>query len=200
MENMLIIEPSKLKILIIDNYDSFTYIIADYFLVLNSVVKVIKNDNPNFFSIIKDFNPDALLLSPGPKTPKESGNCFEILKFTLHKIPILGICLGMQIINEFFGGDTVHVLNPIYGMTSQIHHNQIGLFSNIPNPFKAARYHSLRIHNINDNFNQDAYTSDKVVMAISHKKYSIYGLQFHPESFLSEHGYDLLFNFMKIIR
>ncbi|MFH1714872.1 MAG: aminodeoxychorismate/anthranilate synthase component II [Elusimicrobiota bacterium] len=186
------------KILIIDNYDSFTYTIAQYLQFLHSDVKVIKHDE-RISEIIEEWKPDKLVISPGPKNPANAGYCMETVENYKTKLPILGICLGMQIINEVFGGKTKQYKSPKHGKTSKITHNAKDIFKNIPTPFLAARYHSLMTDNIKDCIEITATAEeDGIPMGIRHRKYPIFGLQFHPESFLTQYGYELLNNFLNI--
>jgi anthranilate synthase/aminodeoxychorismate synthase-like glutamine amidotransferase len=187
------------KILVIDNYDSFTYTLVDCFKTLRAKVLVIKNDDAYYKKIINKFLPDAIVISPGPMSPSESKYCSDIIKKYYKTMPMLGVCLGMQILNEVFGGETVLVKNPIHGKTSLIHHNKDKIFFNIKSPFNGARYHSLQLSNLNECFDVIAVTDKDIIMGIKHKKYNLYGVLFHPESFLTEHGYKLLKNFLKNI-
>ncbi|MDA0841444.1 MAG: aminodeoxychorismate/anthranilate synthase component II [Planctomycetota bacterium] len=186
-------------ILLIDNYDSFVYNLARYFEQIGRNVRVARNDEINI-SEIAQLKPEALVISPGPCNPARAGISVEVVREFGHTIPLLGVCLGHQCIGEAFGGTVVRALEPMHGRTSQIKHNESGVFAGIPNPFTATRYHSLIVDpaNLPDCLEVTAQTEDDVIMAIRHKALPIIGLQFHPESILTEHGYDLLRNFLKI--
>jgi anthranilate synthase component 2 len=185
-------------LLLIDNYDSFTYNIVHYLHEIGVSVRVVLNDEISAEEAIL-LGPTHILLSPGPGTPEESGISKELLILAAErKIPLLGVCLGHEIIGEVFGAKVVHARNVVHGKTSVIRHSEKNLFSDIPNDFMAARYHSLVIdgNTIPNCINIDAWTlrednSVEEVMAISHKYLPIYGVQFHPESILTEHGHEL---------
>lgn len=184
------------KILLIDNFDSFTYNLVQQIQAIREYdLTVIRND-VNISKLNCKF--DKLIISPGPKTPKDAGiSNFLIRKFYKSK-PILGVCLGMQCINEVFGGKTVHSSLPCHGKTTKISQNGNGIFKNIPQNIYIARYHSLIIDNISPKLKVLAWTSDKVPMAIKHIKYPVFGLQFHPESFMTEYGSLIMKNFLDI--
>jgi anthranilate synthase component II len=184
-------------LLIIDNYDSFTYNLVQYFQTLNQEVVVYTHDKIHLQQI-KKLAPQYLVISPGPKAPNDAGISMEAIRAFYREIPILGICLGHQCIAQAFGGLIVPAAEIMHGKTSPILHNQQGLFKNIPNHFQATRYHSLMVdkNTIPECFSIDAWVSD-TIMAISHRQYPIYGLQFHPESILSQYGLHLLENFLK---
>jgi anthranilate synthase/aminodeoxychorismate synthase-like glutamine amidotransferase len=183
-------------LLLIDNYDSFTYNLVQYFKILKQDVIVESNDKL-CLNDIKKLNPEYIVISPGPNGPEDSGICIEVIKQFYTTIPILGICLGHQCIASAFGGQISHAGSIYHGKTTAIEHNGENLFKEIPSPFAATRYHSLAIEKqeLADCFTIDA-TSGGTVMAISHKKYPLYGVQFHPEAILTEHGIDLLQNFL----
>ncbi|QMT60747.1 aminodeoxychorismate/anthranilate synthase component II [Legionella sp. PC997] len=184
-------------LLIIDNYDSFTYNLVQYFQCLNQEVLIYTHDQINI-SQIKRLAPQYLVISPGPKTPNEAGISMEAIRTFYRTIPILGICLGHQSIAQVFGGRIITAPQIMHGRTSTIEHNQQRIFKNIPNPFQATRYHSLAVEkqSLPDCFSIDAWTND-TIMAISHRQYPVFGLQFHPEAILSQHGLQLLENFLK---
>ncbi|WP_454784095.1 anthranilate synthase component II [Legionella sp. WA2024007413] len=184
-------------LLIIDNYDSFTYNLVQYFQCLNQEVLIYTHDQINI-SQIKKLAPQYLVISPGPKTPNEAGISMEAIRTFYRTIPILGICLGHQSIAQVFGGRIITAPQIMHGRTSTIEHNQQRIFKNIPNPFQATRYHSLAVEkqSLPDCFSIDAWTND-TIMAISHRQYPVFGLQFHPEAILSQHGLQLLENFLK---
>ncbi|MEN9521820.1 MAG: hypothetical protein RL065_197 [Bacteroidota bacterium] len=181
-------------ILFLDNYDSFTYILVDYFkqLKLNIVVK--RNDEISIEEI-KLLHPQAIVLGPGPNAPKDSGIMMEVIKQYYLQLPILGICLGHQAIGEFFNCTLIKANEPRHGKTSLLIHHQHNVFGNLPDAFNVMRYHSLILENINVNeLEIIASTKANEVMAIAHKKLPIIGFQFHPESILTEYGIELLTN------
>ncbi|KGM95843.1 anthranilate synthase [Clostridium novyi A str. 4552] len=183
-------------ILMIDNYDSFTYNLVQYLKCLKEDVIIYRNDSITLDEIEK-LNPDMIVLSPGPCTPKESGICKDIIK-TFKTIPILGICLGHQTIGYCFGANVVKAKEPVHGKVSTIIHKNTGVFRNLPNPLKVTRYHSLIIEreSLPDFLEVTAETAEGEIMGIRHKDYLIEGVQFHPESILSEYGMDMLKNFL----
>ncbi|ABK61089.1 MULTISPECIES: anthranilate synthase component II [Clostridium] len=183
-------------ILMIDNYDSFTYNLVQYLKCLKEDVLIYRNDSITLDEIEK-LNPDMIVLSPGPCTPKESGICKDIIK-SFKTIPILGICLGHQTIGYCFGANVVKANEPVHGKVSPIIHKNTGVFRNLPNPLKVTRYHSLIIEreSLPDFLEVTAETDKGEIMGIRHKEYLIEGVQFHPESILSECGMDILKNFL----
>ena len=185
-------------LLMIDNYDSFTYNLVQYFSELGQEVVVERNDKISLKEI-KNLNPEFLVLSPGPCTPNEAGISLEIVSNFKGKIPILGVCLGHQSIGQAFGGKITHAKTIMHGKTSDIHHTNKGVFKGLSNPFTATRYHSLVIEreSLPECFEITAWTDDEEIMGIRHKELFIEGVQFHPESILSEYGHDLLRNFIK---
>lgn len=181
-------------LLIIDNYDSFTYNLLDYFEQLGEECIVKKND----VSIDDiDFEFDRLLLSPGPGIPENSGNLMEILEYYHDKVPILGICLGHQAIGEFFGASLKHAIKPMHGKISEIEREEDNLFKNLPQKYKVVRYHSLVLEDIPDCLEVIAHTSEQEIMAIKHKELDIRGIQFHPEAILTEFGIEILKNWIE---
>lgn len=189
-------------LLMIDNYDSFTYNLVQYFGELGVDVRVARNDQIDI-SEIEKLNPDQIVISPGPCTPNEAGISVATIKHFTGKKPILGVCLGHQSIGQAFGGKIVHAKKIMHGKTSMMHHANVGVFTGIDNPFEATRYHSLVIENdsLPDCFEVTAWTEDEKgqrdeIMGIRHKEYAIEGMQFHPESILTEHGHQLLKNFL----
>jgi anthranilate synthase/aminodeoxychorismate synthase-like glutamine amidotransferase len=187
-------------ILIIDNYDSFTYNLYHYMAECqNTPIKVIRNDKITIDEI-KTLNPKAIVISPGPCTPNEAGISLEtILKFK-ETTPILGICLGHQAIAQAFGGKIIKN-EPMHGKISQIHHQNQGIFKDLPSPFKSTRYHSLIIQkdSLPECLGVTATTHDDIIMGIQHKSLNIHGLQFHPESIASECGHELIKNFLDCV-
>jgi len=188
-------------ILMIDNYDSFTYNIVQYCLELGADLKVIRNDELTLQEI-EDLNPQKIIISPGPATPNEAGVSLDVIKRFKNEKPIFGICLGHQSIAQAFGGEIIRAKNMMHGKTSQvdiIKHDEI--FKNLPQEFRATRYHSLTVNkdNIPDNIEVLAYSKDdNEIMALKIKDLPIYGVQFHPESIMSEFGYEIIDNFLKI--
>ncbi len=184
-------------LLMIDNYDSFTYNLVQYLAEIGQEVEVVRNDKISIEEINK-LNPQYIVISPGPCTPNEAGISLELIEAFKGKIPILGVCLGHQSIGQAFGGKIVHAQTIMHGKTSKISHNNKGVFRGIKNPFIATRYHSLVIdrESLPDCFDITAWTDDNEIMGIKHKDLPIEGVQFHPESILSEYGHDLLKNFL----
>ncbi len=184
-------------LLMIDNYDSFTYNLVQYLAEIGQEVEVVRNDKISIEEINK-LNPRYIVISPGPCTPNEAGISLELIEAFKGKIPILGVCLGHQSIGQAFGGKIVHAKTIMHGKTSKISHNNKGVFRGIKNPFIATRYHSLVIEKqtLPNCFDITAWTDDNEIMGIKHKELAIEGVQFHPESILSEHGHDLLKNFL----
>ena len=184
-------------LLMIDNYDSFTYNLVQYFAELGEDVMVHRNDEISLAQIAA-LNPQHIVISPGPCTPNEAGISVPLIKSFAGKIPILGVCLGHQSIGQAFGGKIVHAKQLMHGKTSLIHHNNSGMFRGLPNPFTATRYHSLVIERatLPDCLGITAWTDDGEIMGVRHKTLAVEGVQFHPESILTEHGHDLLKNFL----
>ena len=184
-------------LLMIDNYDSFTYNLVQYLAEIGQEVEVVRNDKISIEEINK-LNPRYIVISPGPCTPNEAGISLQLIEAFKGKIPILGVCLGHQSIGQAFGGKIVHAQTIMHGKTSKISHNNKGVFRGIKNPFIATRYHSLVIEKqtLPNCFDITAWTDDNEIMGIKHKELAIEGVQFHPESILSEHGHDLLKNFL----
>ncbi|NPB07086.1 MAG: aminodeoxychorismate/anthranilate synthase component II [Aquificae bacterium] len=187
-----------MRVLMIDNYDSFTYNLVQYLSELGADVKVYRNDEITLEQV-KELNPDAVVVSPGPCTPKEAGISVPLIKRFYREIPILGVCLGHQSIGYAFGGEVVRAKRLMHGKTSQITHTGEGIFEGLPSPFTAVRYHSLALKEdtLPPELKVVARSEDGEVMAVMHERYPLYGVQFHPESVLSEYGYELLRNFLK---
>lgn len=185
-------------LLMIDNYDSFTYNLVHYFQILNQSIHVVYNDQITL-TAIEELAPSHIIISPGPKDPQEAGLSLTIIKHFYQQLPILGICLGHQCLAQAFGGQIIKAPTIIHGKTSVINHNYQRLFRNIPNHFQATRYHSLAVDcaSLPDCFAIDAW-AEQTIMAISHRQYPLYGLQFHPEAILSEHGLPILANFLNL--
>ena len=187
-----------MKILLIDNYDSFTYNLYHYISRFNKNVDVIRNDKIDSKAILKK-NYKKIVISPGPGNPNQAGNCLKIVKDVYKKIPILGVCLGHQIIGQAFGGKIVSANNLMHGKTSKIKHIKKGLFKNIKNNFEATRYHSLVVDRkrLSKNLIITAETKNRTIMGLMHKYYNIHGFQFHPESISTKVGMKLIENFIK---
>ncbi len=186
-------------LLMIDNYDSFTYNLVQYLGELGQDLKVYRNNKITIAEIEK-MNPDRIVISPGPCTPKEAGISIDVIKHFTGKIPILGVCLGHQSIGEAFGGDVIRAPYLMHGKTSMIHHDGKTIFAGIPNPFEATRYHSLIIkrETLPSVLEVSAWTHDGIIMGVRHKQHKLEGVQFHPESILTGVGKDLLRNFLKL--
>jgi len=188
---------ADMRILILDNTDSFTHNLAQLFASM--ALTVVVRRNTTSMRELAALQPDALCISPGPKTPSDTGVCYEALQYWETRLPVLGVCLGMQLINEFYDGRTVHAPQPVHGKTDLIHHDGTGLLRDIPSPFEAARYHSLMIRRHSDALIEHAHTVDGTPMALRHRELNIHGVQFHPESFLTMHGETLARNFVAMI-
>ena len=186
-------------LLMIDNYDSFTYNLVQYLAELGQDVQVYRNDEIDLAKI-KSLNPDHIVISPGPCTPNEAGISVPLIHEFAGKIPLLGVCLGHQSIGQAFGGKIVHAKQLMHGKTSLIHHKNIGVFKDLPNPYTATRYHSLVIEreSLPDCLEITAWTDDGEIMGVRHKTLPVEGVQFHPESILTEGGMELLANFLRI--
>jgi anthranilate synthase component 2 len=182
----------------IDNYDSFTYNLVQYFGELGQDVQVFRNDQITIEAIEK-LGPDHLVISPGPCTPNEAGVSVEAIRHFAGKLPILGVCLGHQSIGQAFGGRIVHAKELMHGKTSMIHHLDKGVFKGLPNPVEATRYHSLVIEraSLPERLEVTAWTDDDEIMGVRHRDYAVEGVQFHPESILTQHGHQMLANFLR---
>jgi anthranilate synthase component II len=186
-------------IVLIDNYDSFAFNLVHYFGELGAEVKVHRNDKVTAGAIMA-AEPDAIVLSPGPCTPKEAGICLELIATASSTVPILGVCLGHQAIGDAFGGKVVRAPVPVHGKLSEIRHRGTGVFRGINAPFKATRYHSLVVErdSIPAELTVTAETDDGLVMGLAHSRLPVHGVQFHPESIASDHGHLMLKNFLEI--
>ena len=184
---------------LIDNYDSFTYNLVQYFGELGQPVQIYRNDRITIESLLA-LEPDYLVLSPGPCTPNEAGISVESIRHLSEKVPVLGVCLGHQSIGQAYGGVITQAQQIMHGKTSSIHHDGAGIFSTLKNPFTAARYHSLAIEKatLPDCLEITAWTEDGEIMAVRHRELDVHGVQFHPESIVTEHGHDLLRNFLNL--
>lgn len=184
-------------LLMIDNYDSFTYNLVQYFGELGEDVHTVRNDEITLEQI-EALKPERICVSPGPCTPHEAGVSVPLLQHFAGKLPILGVCLGHQAIGAAFGGKVIRAQRVMHGKTSQIEHTGVGVFKGLPSPYTIIRYHSLAIEraSLPDCLEVTAWTADGEIMGVRHKEFDIQGVQFHPESILSEHGHALLKNFL----
>lgn len=186
-------------ILLIDNYDSFVYNLARYFVRLGQATHVVRNDKITIDEVVR-LNPDAIVLSPGPGRPHDAGICLEIVHQCQHSIPILGVCLGHQVIAAAFGIEVVRSDTPMHGRSSPIEHDNSALFTSVPSPTTVARYHSLEVDNnfVSRHIRVTAHTVEGTVMALQHVDKPVVGVQFHPESILTSHGFEILRNFLQL--
>ena len=191
-------------ILMIDNYDSFTYNLVQYLGELGADVIVKRNDEISIGEI-ETLAPERIIISPGPCTPTEAGISLDVIKHYAGKLPLFGVCLGHQSIGQAFGGNIIHAKEVMHGKTSMMHHNNTGVFSGLSNPFEATRYHSLVIEKetLPDCLEITSWTETKEgeideIMGVRHKEFKLEGVQFHPESILSQHGHDMLKNFIDL--
>jgi len=184
-------------LLMIDNYDSFTYNLVQYLGELGEDVKVVRNDELSVEGI-EGLAPERLVLSPGPCTPNEAGVTLEVIHRFKGRVPILGVCLGHQAIGQAFGGKVVHAKTLMHGKVSRVHHSGAGVFSGLPTPYDATRYHSLAIdrESCPAELEVTAWTEDGEIMGVRHRTLPVEGVQFHPESILTQHGHALLLNFL----
>ena len=184
-------------LLMIDNYDSFTYNLVQYFGELGEDVRVYRNDAITLSELAK-LDPARIVISPGPGTPAQAGISLSVIREFAGKIPLLGVCLGHQSIGEAFGGKVVHARKLMHGKVSPVHHHNVGVFRGLPNPVTCTRYHSLAVERetLPDCLEVTAWTDDGEIMGLRHKTLEVEGVQFHPESILTEHGHDMLKNFL----
>lgn len=187
-------------LLVIDNYDSFTYNLVQYLGELGAEMKIFRNDEITVTEIEKDLKPDKILISPGPGTPEKAGVTLAVLEQFAEKLPILGVCLGHQAIGQLFGGKVKRAPEPVHGKSAKVKHTNKGVFKNLPDNFEAGRYHSLIVERetLPDCLEITAETADGIVMGLRHKQFKVEGVQFHPESILTENGKKLLQNFLYI--
>jgi anthranilate synthase component 2 len=188
-----------IMIVLVDNYDSFTYNLVHYLGGLGAEVAVHRNDKISVDDVLA-ASPDAIVLSPGPCTPKEAGICLDLIERAAPNVPILGVCLGHQAIGQAFGGHVVRAPHPVHGKLSEVRHGGEGVFRGINGPFQATRYHSLVIERVSipADLTVTAETGDGLVMGLSHRALPVHGVQFHPESIASEHGHLMLKNFLEL--
>ena len=186
-----------MRLLMIDNYDSFTFNLVQLFLEFDLDVVVHRHDEVDLDGVAA-AHPDWLCISPGPKDPAHAGISAAVVERFGPRVPTLGVCLGMQVINEVFAGRTVKAPEPVHGKRHQVWHTGQGIFAGVPSPFWAARYHSLCIQLRSDDLEVTAHAGDRVIMGIQHRRWPIWGVQFHPESFLSEHGIVMARNFLRL--
>ncbi len=186
-------------LLVIDNYDSFTYNLVQYLGELGADPRVWRNDEITIAEI-KRLHPKRIVISPGPKTPKEAGISCDVIQAFSGKAPILGVCLGHQAIGHVFGGKVIRAANIMHGKTSMVYHDRDSLFKKIPNPFVATRYHSLLVEkkSLPDILKITAWTKDQEIMGLKHKSHPTWGVQFHPESIMTSSGMQLLKNFLDL--
>ena len=185
-------------ILMIDNYDSFTYNLVQYFGELGAHMRVVLNDETDLGGI-EALRPDKIVISPGPCSPNEAGVSLAVIKAFAGRVPILGVCLGHQAIGQAFGGRVVHARELMHGKTSPIAHSGKGVFAGLPDPFTATRYHSLAVErdSLPAELEVTAWTADGEIMGLKHRSLAVEGVQFHPESILTEHGHRLLRTFLE---
>jgi len=185
-------------LLMIDNYDSFTYNLVQYLGELGQEVVVHRNDEITVDDV-REMQPEKIVISPGPCTPNEAGISVPVINEFAGKVPLLGVCLGHQSIGQAFGGKIIKAKTLMHGKTSLVHHKSLGVFKDLPNPYTATRYHSLvvELDSLPDCLEVTAWTEDGEIMGIRHKELAVEGVQFHPESILTEHGHALLDNFLK---
>jgi anthranilate synthase component 2 len=184
---------------VIDNYDSFTYNLVHYLAELGAETKVYRNDALSVQDALA-MAPQAILLSPGPCAPDQAGICLPLLRAAPEGMPVLGVCLGHQAIGQAYGGDVIRAKTLMHGKTSLIHHNNTGIFKDLPNPFTATRYHSLAVkkETLPEELMVTAWTEDGEIMGVQHRTRPIHGVQFHPESIATEGGHQLLANFLEL--
>ncbi len=187
---------SRKKLLVIDNYDSFTYNLVQMFCCYDLLIEVHRNDAVSL-QAIQIFQPDYLLISPGPKDPAGAGISMTVISSFFKTTPILGVCLGLQCLNECFSGTTIRAPVPVHGKTSRVMHRGRDIFKGLPSPFTAARYHSLQAEPArNSELRVTARSEDGVIMGLAHRNHPVSGVQFHPESFLTEYGFQVISNFL----
>ena len=188
----------RIMILLIDNYDSFTFNLYHFLGDLGAVVEVRRNDSLSVDEALA-LRPEAIVLSPGPCTPNEAGICLALIAAAAaERLPLLGVCLGHQSIGQAFGGRVVRAPEPVHGKVWEVNHGGTDIFAGLPSPFRATRYHSLVVEDLPEVLVPTARTADGLVMGLAHRDLPIWGVQFHPESIASEHGHDMLRNFLSL--
>ncbi|MEW6259182.1 MAG: aminodeoxychorismate/anthranilate synthase component II [Thermodesulfobacteriota bacterium] len=185
------------KLVVIDNYDSFTYNLVQMFRRFPLSIEVHRSDRIQVSNVLEK-RPDYLLISPGPKDPEDCGISTHLIQAAAGRFPILGVCLGMQCMNAAFGGKTIRAPLPVHGKVSRVFHEQEGIFTGVPSPFRVARYHSLAIDPTSTGVAITAWSEDGVIMGIAAPEKAMYGVQFHPESFMTEFGHILIENFLRV--
>ncbi|GAB4107654.1 aminodeoxychorismate/anthranilate synthase component II [Echinicola sediminis] len=184
-------------LLLIDNFDSFSHILADYFLQSGVALKIVRNDTP--LALLKEESYEGLVLSPGPETPEKAGNLMEILAYYHDKLPVLGVCLGHQCIGQFFGADLVKGDYPVHGKVHKVRKVADHLMlEGIPPEFQVTRYHSLKLQDLPASLEVILETEKKEIMAIAHKELPVFGIQFHPEAYLTQYGLELIQNWVRL--
>jgi len=188
-------------VLLVDNYDSFTYNLYQYFRALEEKTIVVRNDSLDT-KYIRELNPELIALSPGPGRPSGAGKCIQIIEAFASEIPIFGICLGMQAIAEAYGGRVVRAKEPVHGKTRPVRHGGVGLFWGLPNPLRVTRYHSLVIDpkSLPSVLEATAWSEEDEIMALAHREYPVFGVQFHPEAHMTEKGLDLMGNALALAK
>lgn len=186
-------------ILLIDNYDSFTFNLVHFLGDLGTVCEVRRNDKITPEEVLA-MHPDGIVLSPGPCTPNEAGICLDLVTAAAGRVPLLGVCLGHQAIGQAFGGDVIRAPEPVHGKISNVYHADSDVFGGLPDPFTATRYHSLIVDKttLPDSLEMTAWTDDGIIMGLRHKVLPVFGVQFHPESIATSHGHEILKNFLNI--
>lgn len=189
-----------MTLILLDNYDSFTYNLLHYLGELGREVEVIRNDAITVEALLAR-RPEGIVISPGPGTPDESGICLSLVREAAGKVPLFGVCLGMQTMGQVFGGKVVRAPVPMHGKISPVRHSGKGVFRGIPSPFNATRYHSLIVEraSLPECLEITAETEDGLIMGLQHRQHAVHGVQFHPESIASEHGHTLLRNFIEML-
>ncbi|NCC21822.1 MAG: aminodeoxychorismate/anthranilate synthase component II [Alphaproteobacteria bacterium] len=189
-------------LVLIDNYDSFTYNLVQYFGDLGETVDVFRNDHITANEVLS-LKPDGIIISPGPSDPDHAGICLEMIeKAAAARVPLFGVCLGHQAIGQVFGGKVIRAPEPVHGKVRNIHHTGKDIFRSLPSPFSATRYHSLIVEreSLPDELVVTAETDDGLIMGLSHRSLPVYGVQFHPESYATENGHSLLSNFLQLTK
>lgn len=180
-----------MRLVLIDNYDSFTFNLYQLFCEFDGVEVLVYRHDAISVAAIASLSPHWIVISPGPRSPAHSGISKDVVRTFAGRVPIMGVCLGMQVINEVYGGSTLRAPVPVHGKRSWVHHAGVGLFEGLPSPFRVARYHSLQCRVTSQDLEETAWAEDGVVMALQHKNLPVWGVQFHPESFLSEYGLEM---------